>query len=148
MLEQLIYNFGYIGIFIIAFLASTLIPLGSETFVILMANLGYNTWLILLFATTGNYLGSLTNYYIGKYGNEFFLSKKIKYSSKIKKKAEEIYSKYGAPTLFLSWLPIIGDPLCIVPGILHLDIRIFSFWVILGKLFRYSIILGITNILI
>ena len=82
MFENLIYSYGYAGIFVVCALSSSLFPLGSEIFVVLMITLGYNIWLILLFATLGNYLGSLSNYYVGKYGNKFLFSKHIKINQK------------------------------------------------------------------
>lgn len=148
MLESLVYNFGYFGLFIVSFLASTLLPVGSEVFVVLMVSSKYNIWLILLFATFGNYFGALTNYFIGKYGNKFILSKYIKFDQKSKEKAENLYSKWGSPTLLLSWLPVIGDPMCLIPGIMNLDIRVFSIWVFLGKLIRYMFVIYTTQALL
>jgi membrane protein YqaA with SNARE-associated domain len=144
MLDNLIYNFGYVGLFILTFLASTLIPLGSEAFVILTIALNYNPIIVLLVATVGNSLGSVTNYYIGKYGNKFFLSKYIHPDSKYRKKAEKLYKRFGAPILFFSWLPGIGDPLCIIPGALGVSLRKFSFWVFLGKFARFSVLIAFT----
>ena len=148
MLESLIYNFGYIGLFIISFLASTIIPLGSEPFVILMTTMNYNIWLILIFASIGNYFGSLTNYYIGEYGDRFFLTKYVKYDLKKMHKLEDVYSRWGSPLLFFAWLPIVGDSLCFIAGILKLNLRIFTFWVMLGKVFRYVILIGTANFLV
>lgn len=144
MFENLIYNFGYLGLFLVSLLASTLIPLGSEFFVILMLTLNYNPLIILIVATVGNFLGSLSNYFIGKYGNKFFLSKYVPQDSKYRKKAEKLYEKYGAPILFFSWLPVIGDPLCIVPGSIGVSLKKFSFWVFIGKLARFSVLIIIT----
>jgi len=147
-LEWLISSFGYVGIFIIGFISSSLFPLGSEVFVIFMVNKGYDIWLILLFVTTGNYLGALSNYYIGKYGDKFFLSRYIKTDKKKKSKAHDLFERYGTPILFFSWVPVIGDPLCVIPGILNVSVKKFSFWVILGKIFRYMIIIFSTKAIV
>ena len=148
MLESLIYNFGYVGLFIVAFLSSTIIPLSSETVVVLMTTLDYNIWLILVFATMGNYSGDLTNYYLGKYGNKFFLAKYLKPKVKKRRKLEKAYSRWGSPLLFFSWLPFIGESICIISGAFNLNIKIFSFWVILGEAFRYMIVIGIIKFVV
>ena len=146
MFESIIYSLGYLGLFIATFVASTLVPLSSEIFVVLAIIINYNPFLVLIFATFGNFFGSLTNYYLGKYGNKFFLSKYVHEDSKHRKRAEKLYHKYGAPILFFSWLPGIGDPLCIIPGVLNVDIKKFSFWVFLGKFFRFLVVIIITLI--
>ena len=140
-MESLIYDFGYFGLFIISILSSTLIPLGSEAFVILAISINYNPIIVLFVATTGNFLGALTDYYVGKYGDKFFLSKYIPKNSKYRKKGEKLYKKYGAPILFFSWLPGIGDPLCVVPGALNVSLKKFSFWVFLGKFLRFLVLI-------
>ena len=66
--------------------------------------------------------------------------KYIKTSAKKRHRVERIYQRWGAPSLFFSFLPIIGDPLCIIPGIFELDLKIFTYWVVLGKLFRYLVL--------
>jgi membrane protein YqaA with SNARE-associated domain len=81
MIENLVFQSGYFGLFIVSFLAATLLPLGSEFFVATMTVSGYNVWLIFAVATTGNTLGSITNYYIGKLGTNFILSRYIKVDS-------------------------------------------------------------------
>jgi len=132
---------GYFGLFIVSFLAATLLPLGSEIFVAAMAVSGYNVWFIFAIATTGNTLGSITNYYIGKLGTNFILSRYIKADSEKQQKSEQIYQKWGSPILFFAWIPIIGDPLTVVAGVFKLNLYIFIFWVVLGKAFRYFVVI-------
>ncbi len=132
---------GYFGLFIVSFLAATLLPLGSEIFVATMAVSGYNGWLIFAVATTGNTLGSITNYYIGKLGTNFIFSRYIKVDSETREKSEQLYQKWGSPILFFAWVPIIGDPLTVVAGIFKLNLYIFIFWVVLGKALRYFLVI-------
>jgi len=140
-IEDLVFQSGYLGLFIVSFLAATIVPLGSEIFVVTMAISGYNLWVIFATATTGNTLGSIVNYYVGKYGSSFILSRYIKIDSKKLKNVEIMYQKWGAPFLFFAWIPVIGDPLTIVAGAFNLNLYIFIFWVILGKAFRYFLII-------
>lgn len=145
MLNDLILQFGYFGLFLISFLSATLVPLASEVFVVAMPALGYNPWLILISATAGSFLGSLTNYYVGKMGTDFILGRYVKINEKTWQRAEGFYERWGAATLFFSWVPFIGDPLTVVAGAFHINLRVFTFWVLLGKTLRYLVLLGIAN---
>lgn len=145
MLTDLILQFGYFGLFVISFLSATILPLATEVFVVAMPALGYNPWLILIFGTAGNFLGSLTNYYVGLKGTDFVLGRYIQIKEKSWQRAEQFYKRWGAITLFFSWVPFIGDPLTIVAGAFHVSLRQFTFWVLLGKVFRYLVLLGIAN---
>lgn len=146
MMEDLVLQSGYLGLFMVSFLAATLVPLGSEIFVAVMAVSGYDPWLVFTFATTGNILGSITNYYVGKLGTNFLLSRYIKVDPEKRQKAERMYRKWGAPVLFLAWIPIAGDPLTVIAGALNLDLRVFTFWVGLGKASRYFLVIKTAEI--
>lgn len=135
---------GIFGVFVVSFLASTLLPLGSEAFVILAITSGIASFPIWIAATLGNTLGALTNYAVGYWGNQFFLSKYISVSDEKKARVQRLYLKYGAPILLFSWLPIIGDPMCIIPGVLKLPLTRFLFWVLIGKSMRYAAVILIT----
>jgi membrane protein YqaA with SNARE-associated domain len=141
MAEELVTHFGYFGLLLASFLAATLLPFSSELIVLGMAQLGFNKGLILLCATTGNCLGALTNYYVGKVGDRFILARYLSRDDATVQKAQRIYQRWGAPILFFSWLPIIGDPLTVIPGLLHCPLPTFAFWVILGRALRYSVVL-------
>ncbi len=139
-----ISNSYYVVLFVLSFLASTLIPLGSEWFVYYLVSVEYNIILIILIASVGNYLGAAVNYYIGIKGSNTVLHKAIKFSDNQTNKAEEKFKKYGPAILFFSWLPIIGDPLTFVAGLLKYNFKKFTFYVILGKMFRYIIVAFVT----
>lgn len=141
MIEDLVFQSGYMGLFIVSFLAATLIPLGSEIFVVAMTLSGYNPWIIFATATTGNSLGAATNYCVGKYGANFIFSRYVKVNSEKRQNIERMYQKWGSPVLFFSWVPVVGDPLTMVAGGFNLNFYIFTFWVILGKAFRYTLVI-------
>jgi membrane protein YqaA with SNARE-associated domain len=142
---EIFFKYGYLGLFIVSFLAATLIPLATEFFVVTMPTIGYDVWLVLVVATAGNFLGSLTNYYVGKKGGDFVLSHYIRIKPETLARAQKFYERWGPVALFFSWVPFIGDPLTAVAGTLHLDIRVFTFWVLFGKTLRYLILLGIAS---
>lgn len=139
-----IFDNYYIALFALSFLASTLIPLGSEWFVYYLVSINYNVVLIILIASVGNYLGAVVNYYIGIKGSNTILHKTIKFNDEETKKAKEKFRRYGPAILFFSWLPIIGDPLTFVAGLLKYNFKRFTFYVFFGKIFRYVMIVLIT----
>lgn len=141
MIEEFVFQSGYLGLFIVSFLASTLVPLGSEIFVATMTISGYNPVVLFVTATTGNTLGAITNYYVGKYGTDFIFSRYLQVKSEKRHKFERIYQKWGAPILFFSWAPVVGDPLTVAAGVFKLNLYLFTFWVILGKAFRYALVI-------
>ena len=134
----------YLILFISAFISATLFPLGSEALFIYDIKEGYNIYLLLFFATIGNSLGSILNYFLGLKGEEFLVQKKL-LNEKMILKSKRYFDKYGFYCLFFSWLPIIGDPLTFVAGILKYNLKNFIFIVIFAKFSRY---LFITLILI
>jgi len=133
-------NFGYLGLFFATFIASTLLPAPSELILILAFENNFNVYLVLLIATLGNVLGSLTNYYIGYVSNSKNLIKRFKLNqSKIDRwtiKSE----KYGYWLGLLAWIPFIGDPLMAVVGFLKVKIIPLTFMITIGKFARYTII--------
>ncbi|MBC8332154.1 MAG: DedA family protein [Anaerolineae bacterium] len=113
-----------------------------------MPGAGYNLWLVLIFATSGNLLGSLTNYYIGKWGSNFILARFVRTDEEKMQRARELFSRWGTPILFFSWVPIIGDPLTVVGGIMGIRLTTFTLWVFFGKALRYLVILGVIQMLV
>lgn len=140
LLDDLLIQFGYVGLFAGSFLAASLIPFSSEVLVIGLAILGYDKILLTLVAGTGNFLGALLNYYIGFKGGEFF-KKHVSSNKKSSEKAQKALEKWGAPILFFSWVPIVGDPMTVVAGYFKMNLLWFSLWVFPGKLSRYIVIL-------
>ena len=126
----------YFILFITAFISATLFPLGSEALLIYDITQGYNIYLLLFFATFGNSLGSIVNYFLGLKGEEYLLKKSLIKESYIIK-CKKYFDKYGLYTILFSWLPIIGDPITFVAGILKYDFKKFLIFVIIAKFSRY-----------
>ncbi|MGD9623499.1 MAG: YqaA family protein [Arcobacter sp.] len=129
----------YLILFFSAFISATLFPLGSEALLIYDIKEGYNIYLLLFFATLGNSLGSILNYYLGLKGEEYLIEKKL-----LKEKYIDIskryFDKYGFITILFSWLPIIGDPITFIAGVLKYDFKKFLILVIISKFSRYLFI--------
>jgi membrane protein YqaA with SNARE-associated domain len=133
-------SLGYFGIFIAAFIASTLFPAPSELIILVAFENNFNVYLVILIATIGNVLGSLTNYYIGYFSS----SQKLMSKFKINADKIEYWTKksntYGYWLGLLAWLPIIGDPLIAIVGFLRVKIIPLTAMIIIGKLSRYIIV--------
>ncbi|CAD7838766.1 MAG: probable membrane protein YPO3302 [Olavius algarvensis Delta 4 endosymbiont] len=144
MTAYMIANFGYLGLFLISFLAATLLPLGSEATVAFMAAGEFNPLGLLFIATAGNSLGALVNYLVGRWGANIVFSRFIKIDQATQEKMEKVYGRWGAPVLFFAWLPFVGDPLTVAAGVLRVNLYLFAFWVVLGKACRYYVVIAAT----
>ncbi len=126
----------YLILFITAFISATLFPLGSEALLIYDITQGYNIYLLLLFATLGNSLGSVVNYFLGLKGEEYLINKNL-LNEKYILKAKNYFDKYGGWSILFSWLPIIGDPITFVAGVLKYDFKKFLILAVVAKFSRY-----------
>ena len=129
----------YLILFVSAFISATLFPLGSEALLIYDIKEGYNIYFLVIIATIGNSLGSILNYFLGLKGEEYLVEKKL-LNEKMILKSKVYFDKYGFVCLLFSWLPIIGDPLTFVAGILKYDLKKFVIIVTIAKFLRYLFI--------
>ncbi|MBT8359229.1 MAG: DedA family protein [Desulfobacterales bacterium] len=136
-MEEILIDHGYLALFILSFLASTVIPLGSEWLLAALIVKGFDPAVSIGLATIGNTLGACTTYLIGLYGGDFLIKKALKIDDHSRRRAERIYSRYGSWSLLFSWLPVIGDPLCLIGGALKARFAFFFILVFAGKLARY-----------
>ena len=139
-MEPTILAESYLALFGVSFLAATVIPLGSEWLLAAMVVSGSSIPFSVAVASSGNYLGGVTTYLIGLYGGLFLIRRVLIISDEKEEKARKAYDRYGSWTLLFSWLPIVGDPLCLVGGMMKTGFLRFSLLVITGKLARYSLV--------
>lgn len=144
MLHDWLNQPGYVSLFFMSFLASTLLPLGSEWLLVMMLAGGYDPMSTVAIATVGNYLGAALTYLIGIGGGGWLIEKVMRVSPQQRERAWQYYRRYGAFSLFFSWLPIVGDPLCLVGGMLRINFGLFTLLVASGKLVRYVVTAWIT----
>lgn len=130
----------YLYLFFIAFLSATVFPLGSEALLLYDLSINLNVYLLFVAATIGNTIGSLVNYYLGLKGEKFLTRKKILKKEKVLK-TKRFFDKYGGYTLLLSWVPIIGDPITIVAGMLRYNLTKFIYLTLISKGIRYIFVI-------
>ena len=131
---------GYPALFLLSFLASTLLPVGSEWLLALMLVKGYDPVATVAVATVGNTAGACTTWLVGRYGGGWLITRFFRISDSQRRRAEAWYRRYGAASLLFSWLPVIGDPLCMVGGLLNIRFSLFLFLAGTGKLVRYALL--------
>ncbi len=129
---------AYAGLFLAAFLAATILPAQSEALLVgLILSNDYSIYLLVWVATLGNSLGSLVNWYLGRYFEQFRDKTWFPVNETNLKRAQNFYQKYGAWSVLLSWLPIIGDPLTVIAGLMRMPLFPFTLLIILAKGGRY-----------
>jgi len=139
-MDSLIADSAWTALFILSFLAATLVPLGSEWLLALLIMQNYDPTVSLLIATSGNTLGACTTYGLGIYGSSWVTEKVLRIDPEKRLRAEQFYQRYGFWSLLFTWLPVIGDPICLVGGILRINFPRFVILAGLGKLARYTIV--------
>ena len=130
---------SYLILFISAFASATLLPLGSEALLIYNIKEGLNIYILLFVATFGNVLGSVFNYYLGLKGEEYLIEKKL-VKQKYIDSSKKYFDRFGSFSLLFAWLPIIGDPITFIAGVLRYDFRKFLVLVVISKFSRYFFI--------
>jgi membrane protein YqaA with SNARE-associated domain len=133
-------DLGYAGLFLSAFLAATILPLSSEIVLSALLLGGLSPTTLVIVATTGNVLGSLTNYALGYWASKIMVKKWLRMSEDDFVRAEQRFVKYGLFSLCFAWLPVVGDPLTVMAGVLRIRLRWFLLLVTAGKLLRYVVI--------
>ncbi len=132
-------SIGLWGLFISAFISSTIAPGGSEAVLAyLISEKEFNEETLVLIATIGNTLGALTTWFLGTLAAKKFPATQILPNNK--QKSLDLVRRWGVWTLFFSWLPIIGDGLCFAGGWLKLPFLLSSFIIFIGKAIRYTLV--------
>ena len=131
----------YLSLFSISFLAATVLPFSSElTLAGLISTSNYDNLLLLVVASFGNVLGSVFNWSLGFYSRNLSTKKWFPFKETQIERSSKWFSKFGKWSLLFAWLPIVGDPLTFVAGLLRVRFLDFIILVAIGKVSRYLII--------
>lgn len=140
MLDWLV-EYGYVGLFLASFLAATILPFGSEFVFVTLIALGLDPWTCVAVASVGNWLGGMTNYYLGRLGKIEWIEKYLKIKKQRIDKIQQWLEGKGAAMAFFSFLPAVGDIIAIALGYMRANIYVVNISMFAGKFLRYVLIM-------
>ncbi|TVT57596.1 MAG: DedA family protein [Sedimenticola thiotaurini] len=128
---------SYLLLFGSAFLAATILPFYSEVILYALLREGGDPVVLVVIATLGNTLGAVVNWILGRYLLHFRSRRWFYFSEKQIEKAQRWFQRYGFWTLLLAWMPVGGDALTLIAGIMKIRLSVFLLLVGTGKALRY-----------
>ncbi|WP_404368599.1 YqaA family protein [Marinobacter sp.] len=133
----------YLSLFLTAFAAATLLPAYSEVLLGGLISQGYSPWWLWFWATLGNTLGSVVNGVIGRQIERFKHKRWFPVPEKQLLKGQERFNRYGQWSLLMGWLPVGGDALTVVGGLMRVPWLNFVVLVAIGKGLRYAVVIWV-----
>ena len=136
----------YFSLLLISFLAATIFPFSSElALVSLLDTREYNSFALIATASLGNILGSIFNWLLGFYLFKYINTRWFPFKEDQINAAANRFRKFGVWSLLFAWVPVIGDPLTFISGILKVNFLLFVTLVTVGKVSRYFFIYILIN---
>ena len=139
-MTELLVQFGYIGMFISALLAGSVLPFNSEVVIGALKVAGLDPWWLLISGTVGNVLGGLFNYWIGTFGRMDWIEKYLHIKEEKIIRAQKFMEGLGALMSFFDFVPIIGSAITVALGLMRANIPVTTVSMTAGKFLRYAII--------
>ena len=133
------------SLFTAAFAAASLLPAQSEALLLLFIQQGHPVGWLLLAASLGNVLGSVLNWWTGRWIDHFRHRRWFPASPEQLARAERWYARWGHWSLLLSWLPVVGDPLTLIAGVLREPLWRFVLVVGIAKTGRYLVVIWVAT---
>lgn len=150
-LLQFMIEWGYLGMFLSALIAGTVLPFSSEAVLVACIGMGLDPVICILAATAGNMVGGMTCYWLGLLGNMEWIEKYFGVKQDKLERAKRFVHGRGAWMAFFSFIPFLGEAIGVVLGLMRANVWITMLAMFLGKSFRYIAIaaatLGITSVL-
>lgn len=134
---EFLITYGYIGVFIAAFLAATILPFSSEVVLTGVMLAGASYWPCMIAATLGNFLGGMTCYWLGMLGKIEWIEKYLKMDRAKIDRVQEWVQKRGSWTGFFVFLPGVGDFIAVALGFLRANVWVVALSMFAGKALRY-----------
>ena len=126
-------------------LLSAVLPVLKVVLLLALLQQGYNPLWLFIAATTGNTLGSCVNWYLGLKLLQFQHKRWFPCSTTVLDKAQRQFQRFGSWCLLFAWLPLVGDPLTLIAGVLRVRFGLFLLLVLLGKAGRYALLIWFGN---
>lgn len=130
---------GLLGLFIGTFLAATIIPFSSDVLYVGILLTGISPWIVLLVGTLGNWLGSVSSYWLGYIGKWEWLEKWFKVKRETLEKQRGKIDKWGAILALICWVPFVGDVFAIALGFYKVHFVKCAIYMLIGKALRFAL---------
>ena len=137
---------GYLLLFSSSFLAATILPFYSEVVLFALLRNGGDPLFLVITATVGNTAGAVINWLLGLYILHFRERRWFYFSQQQIEKAQRWFKRYGYWSLLLAWLPVGGDALTLIAGIMRVPLWIFLILVATGKGLRYISVVYLSSL--
>jgi membrane protein YqaA with SNARE-associated domain len=135
---------AYAWMFAAALIAGTFLPFlpaSSELALAGMLTAGTGQpWVLVAMATTGNLVGSVINFFFGRYVSGLTDRRWFPATEAQMKRASAQFQRYGVWILLMSWMPVLGDLITVIAGLLRTEFKLFLVLTAIGKFLRYFLI--------
>lgn len=142
-LIEFFVEWGYVGLFLSAFVAGSVVPFSSEAVMVVLTGMGLNPFGCLVAATAGNTLGGMTCYWIGMAGKREWITRYLGVSDEKLARAERFLAGRGAMMGFFAFLPYVGEAIAVVLGLMRSNMALTALSMTIGKALRYAAVLGL-----
>ena len=139
-LIQLLTEYGYLGMLAAAFLAGSFFPFSSELVMVGLMAAGLDPFLLVVYGTVGNVLGSVFNYGVGYMGRMDWIEKYLHLRKEKLERTRQFLAGRGAWMGILAFLPILGSVVTIVLGLMRANMTITFISITIGKFLRYLLL--------
>lgn len=140
-LSGLLITWGYWGLLVAAFLAGSVLPFSSEAVMGALQVAGLDPWKLVVFATVGNSLGGMLNYAIGRMGKPEWIEKYLHVKKADLERAEKFMGGHGAWMGCCAIVPVVGDAITVVLGLMRANIFISFASMTVCKFLRYVLLM-------
>lgn len=138
---EFLTGYGYTGMFIASLLAGSVLPFSSEAVMVGLMAAGLDPWLLTLYGTIGNVIGSMINYWVGHMGKTEWFERYLNVKQRDMERAERFMAGRGALMGFFAFVPVIGSAITVLLGLMRANLLITFLSVTAGKIVRYVILI-------
>ena len=140
-LIRLLTDWGYVGLFLSALLAGSIVPFSSELVMAALVAMGLKPWACVLSASLGNTLGGLTCYWLGRLGRTDWIEKYLGVKPEKVERMQRFLQGRGALMAFFAFLPFVGEAIAVALGFMRSNLTLTTLSMFAGKLARYVVML-------
>lgn len=140
-LTQFFVDWGYIGLFLSAFVAGSILPFSSEIVMVMLMGMGLDGMGCLIAASAGNTLGGMTCYWVGRLGKSEWIEKYLRVEGDKLQRVMNFLAGKGALMGFFAFLPYVGEAFAVGLGLMRSNSWLTALSMFLGKALRYGLVL-------